>query len=661
MVDIRKLIDIVESNTIDQRPLTEELSPDALERVNKYRASQGLDPIKSSTTQTPQSAVQQQTNQGNSSSALTDKKGRVISTHSTDMTPQQRALLDTIANYESPSYTTIVGGKKFTDFSAHPNQVGMRTQYGNSNAAGRYQFLGSTWNSTVKDYNKAHPNDPIKDFSPASQDKAALHLAYQDYARRTGRDLHQDLHSDDPRIQASLPKLLRYGLGGSGRNTTWQGFQGARDLGSVYNNALNRNAQYAAAGLAGAAVAQNQNPNQPTSALKQFVDPRNIQGTDKFGTTPSALQKFVDPSTIPGTDKYTAAQINKQANNDYASLSKPYVDAVKSAADSISKAGQDKFDQFSKMVTGQGTSSSNIDDLGKQLNATGQQLQKTVEPYARDIADQMQKVYDKNKGAVGDVVQKATDTAKDVARDVDNNVVPKVTNTLNQLQQQMQPQAPAQQSTSPVTQVYPPSQQASPPEKQQQAEPPAQQAAPPAQQAAPPPVKMNPASVSYDPKNDNARMLQSFNGVVPGIAIKAKELKQITDHPNFQQLPPDIQAHIINSPKNGLDLNKIAPHHELIPQEYKDKLKKDNGITFNPATPVPGPQASNDTGSKPVQTAANDNPKTDDTSKQLALAPAVATPIKTASNDTATTPDSDNLGEELERLLEHYQEFKFIY
>lgn len=164
-------------------------------------------------------------------SAVTDEKGKVLTTATTDMESHKRALLDTIAvgsgkgNYwESGDYNTIVGGKKFSDFGDHPRQFGTST----STAAGRYQFTKTTWDDVTKKYNAKNPDNPITDFSPKNQDRAAYFLAQGDYKRRTGRDLDTDLK--DPNLSdADKGKLIKQGLGGSGANTTWEIFQKKSD------------------------------------------------------------------------------------------------------------------------------------------------------------------------------------------------------------------------------------------------------------------------------------------------------------------------------------------------------------------------------------------------------------------------------------------------
>ncbi len=63
-------------------------------------------------------------------------------------------------------YRRLFGGGLFTGFTDHPRQLVKKSGY-NSTAAGAYQILATTWDET-----KAYMG--LVDFSPASQDKAAV-------------------------------------------------------------------------------------------------------------------------------------------------------------------------------------------------------------------------------------------------------------------------------------------------------------------------------------------------------------------------------------------------------------------------------------------------------------------------------------------------------
>jgi hypothetical protein len=62
-------------------------------------------------------------------------------------------------------------GKQFSGFKDHPRKLQTGGGY-TSDAAGRYQFLSTTWDPLAKKLG-------LKDFSPTSQDKAAIELSRQ--------------------------------------------------------------------------------------------------------------------------------------------------------------------------------------------------------------------------------------------------------------------------------------------------------------------------------------------------------------------------------------------------------------------------------------------------------------------------------------------------
>lgn len=81
-----------------------------------------------------------------------------------------RAALDTIARAEGVrfGYNTLYGNTKILSLDKHPNTK--ITKWGiTSTAAGRYQFLFSTWSRLEKLLK-------LDDFGPLSQDIAALRL-----------------------------------------------------------------------------------------------------------------------------------------------------------------------------------------------------------------------------------------------------------------------------------------------------------------------------------------------------------------------------------------------------------------------------------------------------------------------------------------------------
>lgn len=135
-----------------------------------------------------------------------------------------KAMLDAIADVEGANYNTLVGqgrnNREITDLGRHPNRVGMVTPDGPSTAAGRYQITGSTWKGVAGDLG-------LKDFSPESQDKAAIELM-----RRRGA--LEDVKRGD--FTAAAKKL----------GSEWQGLptgsspnQGSASWGR-FNGAINR-------------------------------------------------------------------------------------------------------------------------------------------------------------------------------------------------------------------------------------------------------------------------------------------------------------------------------------------------------------------------------------------------------------------------------------
>ena len=92
--------------------------------------------------------------------------------------PNVRRFLDGIPQFEGVKhgYNTIFGNERFNDLSRHPNvRKEFRQTDGRLNvttAAGRYQFLKPTWDGLSRQYD-------LKDFSPKSQDIAAIGLLMQ--------------------------------------------------------------------------------------------------------------------------------------------------------------------------------------------------------------------------------------------------------------------------------------------------------------------------------------------------------------------------------------------------------------------------------------------------------------------------------------------------
>lgn len=124
-----------------------------------------------------------------------------------DLAPTDVALLNAIAGPESGGRYNVRytpgGGADFSGYDRHPNIKEVIQSGPNagktSDAAGRYQFLSSTWGPIAGKLG-------ISDFSPENQDRAALYLAKSEYNRKTGRDLDADLKTSGftPEIAKAL-------------------------------------------------------------------------------------------------------------------------------------------------------------------------------------------------------------------------------------------------------------------------------------------------------------------------------------------------------------------------------------------------------------------------------------------------------------------------
>lgn len=100
--------------------------------------------------------------------------------------PNARALLNAIAEaegtsgYQNQGYNTQFTGTQFRDLSSHPRQIRSSNGYA-SDAAGRYQFLSTTWDSVMGGA-----------MTPERQDKAALKLV-----SRRGVDIKNGLSMNE--------------------------------------------------------------------------------------------------------------------------------------------------------------------------------------------------------------------------------------------------------------------------------------------------------------------------------------------------------------------------------------------------------------------------------------------------------------------------------
>jgi len=125
-------------------------------------------------------AVKGLTSFENPKTASTATKGTIDTLQSVmsadgSLDPKIRAFLDLIAWKESKGYNSRYPSTTFSSFAEHPGVLNpnlYRETGGNSDAAGRYQFISTTWTPLKNSLN-------LPDFSPISQDKAAALLLVQ--------------------------------------------------------------------------------------------------------------------------------------------------------------------------------------------------------------------------------------------------------------------------------------------------------------------------------------------------------------------------------------------------------------------------------------------------------------------------------------------------
>lgn len=135
-----------------------------------------------------------------------------------EIPPEGKALLDAIAGAEARGYNIRYGGETFDSYKDHP-RIGRRTPDGrSSNAAGRYQFLSTTWDSLAKQLG-------LKDFSPANQDRAAWQLAVNAYGYGVN-GIIKDLRTDPMKVAYKLNGTWPSLPGGSQQNNATKGFLG---------------------------------------------------------------------------------------------------------------------------------------------------------------------------------------------------------------------------------------------------------------------------------------------------------------------------------------------------------------------------------------------------------------------------------------------------
>lgn len=122
------------------------------------------------------------------------------------LSPAMRQILDHIAGRESGGrYNVIYGGQTFDPDKGHP-RIAVPIKEGpnagkTSSAAGRYQFIGSTWDRVAEKTGR-------HDMSKESQDINAAQLAKDTYRKQTGRDIEADWSVGSKNLREGIDRAL---------------------------------------------------------------------------------------------------------------------------------------------------------------------------------------------------------------------------------------------------------------------------------------------------------------------------------------------------------------------------------------------------------------------------------------------------------------------
>lgn len=135
--------------------------------------------------------------------------------------PQDRGVLNVIAQNEAPNYNVWNGGSTFEGYEDHP--AASSKAPGQSTAAGRYQFLLGTWRAATASYEKTY-GVKVPNFSPEWQDRVALHWAEDRFnAHYKGATFRQILASGDPQQMLIIRDVLGKPRSSNPNDLEWQG------------------------------------------------------------------------------------------------------------------------------------------------------------------------------------------------------------------------------------------------------------------------------------------------------------------------------------------------------------------------------------------------------------------------------------------------------
>lgn len=135
--------------------------------------------------------------------------------------PQDRGVLNVIAQNEAPGYNVWNGGTTFEGYEDHP--AASSKAPGQSTAAGRYQFILGTWRAAAASYEKTY-GVKVPNFSPEWQDRVALHWAERQFnAYYKGATFREILASGDPERMLIIRDVLGKPRSANPKDLEWEG------------------------------------------------------------------------------------------------------------------------------------------------------------------------------------------------------------------------------------------------------------------------------------------------------------------------------------------------------------------------------------------------------------------------------------------------------
>lgn len=144
-----------------------------------------------------------------------------------NLLPQDRGVLNAIAQNEAPNYNIWNGGSTFSSYEDHPAASGKAP--GESTAAGRYQFILGTWRAATASYEKKY-GVKVPDFSPEWQDRVALHWAETQFNKHySGKSFRQILADGNPEELLLIRDVLGKQRSDNPKDLEWAGLGHMKD------------------------------------------------------------------------------------------------------------------------------------------------------------------------------------------------------------------------------------------------------------------------------------------------------------------------------------------------------------------------------------------------------------------------------------------------